>query len=125
MLNPPLSDWRGRRAWIVGASSGIGAAVAHELHARGAHVAVSARDAMRLAQFTAAHAGAIALPCDVTEPLQVRHCAEELAGGGAIDVIVYCAGHYRGIGALDFDLGEMLRHQEVNYVGALNVLAAT
>ena len=42
-LNPPIADWRGRRAWIVGASSGIGAALADALHARGAQVIASAR----------------------------------------------------------------------------------
>lgn len=124
MLNPPLNDWQGRTAWIVGASSGIGAAIAHELHARGARVAVSARNAARLAQFTATHAGAIALPCDATEPRAVRHCADELARGGPVDLVVYCAGHYKATSAHAFDLEEMLRHQQVNYVGALNLLAA-
>ncbi len=42
-LNPRVRDWRGRRVWIVGASSGIGAAVARELFTRGARVALSVR----------------------------------------------------------------------------------
>lgn len=33
----------GQRIWLVGASSGIGAALAHELRSRGAHVAITAR----------------------------------------------------------------------------------
>ena len=39
-LNPPLRDWKGRRAWLIGASSGIGRATAAALHARGAQVIV-------------------------------------------------------------------------------------
>ena len=42
--NPPITDWRGKAAWIVGASTGIGRATAALLHARGAQVFVSARN---------------------------------------------------------------------------------
>lgn len=36
-------DLNGKVAWVVGGSSGIGAAVARELQSRGATVAISAR----------------------------------------------------------------------------------
>ena len=42
-LNPPIPDWAGQRVWVVGASSGIGAALAQALQRAGARVAVSAR----------------------------------------------------------------------------------
>ena len=47
-LNPPITDWRGRVAWLVGASTGIGRALAEALHAKGATVIVSARGAAGL-----------------------------------------------------------------------------
>ena len=50
-LNPPLRDWHGRRAWLIGASSGIGRATAAALHARGATVIVSARSQAALDHF--------------------------------------------------------------------------
>ena len=33
-LNPKITDWRGKSVWLVGASTGIGAALAHAMHAR-------------------------------------------------------------------------------------------
>ena len=35
-MNPTITDWRGLRVWLVGASSGIGEATASALHALGA-----------------------------------------------------------------------------------------
>lgn len=123
-LNPPLVDWRGRRVWIVGASSGIGRALAEALHAQGAHVAVSARSGEALAGFTAAHPGAVALALDAGDAQAVRAAAEVLLERGPLDVVVYCAGYYRELRATSFSAPEMLRHQQVNYVGAVHVLDA-
>ena len=50
-FNPRISDWRGQRVWVIGASSGIGEATASALHARGAQVLVSARKAVSLDAF--------------------------------------------------------------------------
>ena len=60
-LNPPITDWRGRRVWLIGASSGIGRAVAALLHARGAQVCVSARQQGLLDAFVREHPSSQAL----------------------------------------------------------------
>lgn len=123
-MNPPLKDWQGRRAWIVGASSGIGRATAAALHARGARVWVSARSGPALADFAAAHPGARALAVDVADADALRSAAATVLGDGPLDLVMYCAGHYRPLRATAFDLQEALRHQQVNYVGALHLLDA-
>jgi NAD(P)-dependent dehydrogenase (short-subunit alcohol dehydrogenase family) len=120
-----MVDWRGRRAWIVGASSGIGLAIAHALHAGGARVVVSARNADGLAQFAMTHERAVALPLDVTDPARVRAAAESVLSLGPLDLVVYCAGTYSPASAAHFSLEQMLQHLDVNYVGALHLLDAT
>lgn len=123
-LNPRLRDWNGRRAWLIGASSGIGRATAAALHARGAQVIVSARSQAALQTFVAAHPGSVALPLDTAEPEEVKAVAAQVLAGGAPDLVFYCAGYYRDMRATEFDLAEMLRHEQVNYTGVLHVLAA-
>jgi NAD(P)-dependent dehydrogenase (short-subunit alcohol dehydrogenase family) len=123
-LNPPLSDWHGKVAWLIGASSGIGEATAHALHAAGARVVVSARNAQALDRFVLAHPGAQALPLDATDPAAVRAAAQSVLQAGVPDLVMYCAGYYKPQRADNFDLPEMLKHQQINYLGALYMLDA-
>lgn len=123
-LNPPLRHWQGRRVWIVGASSGIGRATASLLHARGAQVIVSARNAQALQAFVAAHPGSQALPCDATDPAQVQRCAAQVLAAGTPTLVCYCAGTYQPLRANAWNLGVMQQHLAVNYTGALHLLDA-
>ena len=123
-LNSPIADWNGRTVWLVGASSGIGLATAHALHAQGARVFVSARNAAALQDFVLGHPGATALPLDVASHAAVHAAAASIRAQGPLDVVLYCAGYYKALRAPAYDLTEMLRHNEVNYVGALQVLDA-
>ena len=122
--NPPLRDWHGKTVWLVGASSGIGHATAHALHEAGAKVVVSARNGAALEAFVAAHPGAQALVLDASDAVAVKAAAQSLLAQGPLDLMMYCAGYYREQRATGFDLADMLRHQQVNYVGALYVLDA-
>lgn len=124
-LNPRIRSWQGRRVWLVGASTGIGRATAGLLHSRGAQVIVSARSTPALERFVAEHAGADSLAFDATDATAVHDAAASvLARHGRIDLAMYCAGHYRAMQATAFNLDEALRHQQVNYVGALHLLDA-
>ncbi len=131
-LNPPLRDWSGKSVWLVGASSGIGQACADQLHAQGATVYVSARKAELLQAWVAAHPGAdaqgqpraVALPLDVTDRTALQQASEAITARGPLDLVVYCAGYYLPVDARAYSLEEMLRHEQVNYVGALYLLEA-
>lgn len=121
-LNPPLTDWRGKTVWLVGASSGIGQATAHALHAQGATVYLSARNAQALDAFTATHPGAQALPLDVGDHPALLAAAQTIAASGPLDLVLYCAGFYQEQRATDYQLADMLKHNAVNYVGVLQLL---
>ncbi|WP_236790372.1 SDR family NAD(P)-dependent oxidoreductase [Amycolatopsis sp. GM8] len=91
----------GRSALVTGSTSGIGAAIARLLGARGAHVIVSGRDQERGAQVVAdirADGGkAEFLPADLSADAEtVREFAAQAtaAAGGQIDILVNNAGIY-------------------------------
>ena len=123
-LNPRMTEWHGRTVWLVGASTGIGRATASLLHAHGARVIVSARNTDALNAFVAQHPGAVAMPLDVTDAAAVLEATRAVLAGGELHGMVYCAGHYREMRSEAMDLPDMLRHIEVNYVGALRLLHA-
>ena len=123
-LNVPLRDWVGRRVWLVGASTGIGLACAQALHAAGAQVIISARKPQTVQDWAAREEGVRWLALDVTDAQAVRSAAQSVLAEGALDLVIYCAGHYRAQRAAQWSLAEMLRHEQVNYTGALHVLDA-
>jgi NAD(P)-dependent dehydrogenase (short-subunit alcohol dehydrogenase family) len=124
-LNPRIEKWDGQVVWLVGASSGIGRATAKTLHAAGATVVVSARNRATLDSFVRSHAGSRAMPLDATDRDAMREAAAQIvAEFGRIDLAVYCAGYYKAMRATAFDLDDALRHEQVNYVGALHLLDA-
>ena len=123
-FNLKFTDWHGKSVWLVGASSGIGEATAAALHAAGARLFVSARNADSLNAFAAKHPGAVALPLDVTDADAVRAAAATVLASGPIDLMLYCAGYYKELRASEYSVQEMLQHNQVNYVGAVLVLGA-
>ena len=82
-LNHRITQWHGRRVWVVGASSGIGAALARALLQAGARVVLSARSAPGLAQVAAGHPLAEVLPLDVTDATAWARAARTLQQQGA------------------------------------------
>jgi len=81
----------GKITWIVGGSSGIGAAVARELVRRGATVAISARRKEQLQDV--AGGDMLVLPADVTDTASVAAAAARIRQElGPIDLTVLSAG---------------------------------
>ena len=86
------------RALIVGAGSGLSAALARQLAGDGLRVGLAARDVGKL-EGLARETGAAIQACDASRPAEVEalFAAIEPALGGAPDVVVYNAsGRVRG-----------------------------
>ncbi len=112
----------GTVAWVVGASSGIGAAVARELRARGAVVAISAR---RADELDAVSAGTmLVVPADVTDTASLRAAASRIRDElGSIDLVVLSAGYWQQMSAGDWDTASFDQHVRVNLIGMSNAIA--
>ncbi|MBE7190068.1 SDR family oxidoreductase [Jatrophihabitans endophyticus] len=84
---------RQRIVWVVGASSGIGAATARLASERGYHVVLSSRDREALADVASTLAGpSDVLPLDVTAPAAVRDALADVLGShGHLDAVVLTA----------------------------------
>ena len=126
-LNPPIRDWKDRRCWIVGASTGIGAALAEELAGKGARVALSARRREPLDEMAArfGKGRALALPLDITDAPALGKAAAHLERAwGGIDLVVVMAGEYKPMRAWELEVAAARSMVEVNLVGPYNVLAA-
>jgi 2-keto-3-deoxy-L-fuconate dehydrogenase len=115
----PMGEFSGLRALITGGASGIGAAVADAIAARGGDVAILDRD------LTGAPAGRLAIEADVTDGAGVARAVEEAAERlGGLDVLVNNA----GIGAQgtveDNDDETWHAVLDVNVVGLVRVTRA-
>lgn len=107
-------------AWITGASTGIGEAVARRMVARGWTVAVTARDEGKLQALAAAHPGRIiAAPCDVTDAAAMKATLAriEAEAGRPVALAMFNAGAWKEMGAADFDLGAFRVMVATNLIG--------
>lgn len=128
-LNPPLPAWQDARVWVIGASYGIGAAVARALLARGAHVALSARSADKLRDVagdpTAARGAALIEPLDFTDAAAVAAAWRHVhAAFRRVDLVLIVAGTHKEVRAWELTDAETRALMEVNLLGPIGTVAA-
>jgi NAD(P)-dependent dehydrogenase (short-subunit alcohol dehydrogenase family) len=123
-LNPRIKSWQGQRVWVIGASYGIGAALARRLLNDGARVAMSARS-RDLLDAIAEGNDALVEVLDVTDAASVAKAARRiLAAWGGVDLVAIVAGTHVEMRADTFDLARAKRLFDVNVNGVLNCLDA-
>lgn len=113
-------------AWLVGASSGIGAELARRMAVGGWRVALTARRAERLEALCAASPDSLySFPGDVTDPEGLKTLAQRIESElGPVELCILNAGDYEPMGLDDFDVSLFRRLMEVNYLGAVHGLDA-
>lgn len=112
---------KGQTWWLIGASEGLGRALAQAMAARGAVLVLSARQADKLADLAATLPGARALAMDVTSAESVREAA---AQAGDVEGVVYLSGAYWPMRAQEWDTDRVLAMLDVNLNGAVRVMGA-
>ncbi|MBC3875465.1 SDR family NAD(P)-dependent oxidoreductase [Undibacterium flavidum] len=114
-LNRPIRDWQGKTIWIIGASSGIGAALAQALLRQGAHVILSARRLEQLQLVAANHEQADVLPFDVTDQAAWQGASQQLqARHPSIDLVIFCAAKYQPERSWDVDANDAAATLKIN-----------
>lgn len=116
---------QGQCYWILGASSGIGAALARDLADKGARIALSARNSEDLARLKdeLTGDGHLALPLDVTDHGALVHALEEITQSfGKLDSAVFMAALYREHDGKNADIDFIHKMMNVNVGGAFNMV---
>ncbi|MEQ1899484.1 MAG: SDR family NAD(P)-dependent oxidoreductase [Devosia sp.] len=115
-----------RRAWVTGAGTGIGRALAKRLAEEGWDVAVSARTTGDLDSLVAEVPGRItAFPLDVTDTAANEKVVASIESAlGPLDLAVLNAGSYFPVRAQNFSAANFKKTVDVNLNGTANGLAA-
>jgi len=119
-----------KTCWIIGASQGIGEALAKSYYAQGFNLAISARNLEKLEQIKEQFLLLEKKPQEIlvnkVDVVDVNSLAETrdkiLENFGQIDLVIFCSAVYQPTSVIDFDLIAAKQTIDVNLNGFLNLL---
>jgi len=115
-----MREWQNKRYWLIGASDGLGAALAHTLNRAGAEVIVSARSEEKLAALVAELPGKARYETiDVSDNDSVVAAAKAV---GEVDGVVFLAGVYWPFGAKEWNADQANAMADINFTGLMRVM---
>ncbi|MFK8068444.1 MAG: SDR family NAD(P)-dependent oxidoreductase [Gammaproteobacteria bacterium] len=121
-----MKDYQDKYIWIIGASSGIGRALAHELANRGATLTLSARNRSALEELAMELEGAHrVISLDVADTDSVLNASRSINSVfPRLDSVIFMAGIYQPMTLDNLDMDSLQQLVEINLVGAFNVVHA-
>ncbi|MDW3224120.1 MAG: SDR family NAD(P)-dependent oxidoreductase [Paracoccaceae bacterium] len=115
-----MKNWTGKRYWLVGASDGLGAALAQKLSRAGAYVIVSARSEAKLKDLVQSLPGEASFQTvDVSDDQSVKDAKEAI---GPVDGVVFLAGVYWPFAAQEWDFGQANAMADINFTGLMRIM---
>lgn len=115
-----MRQWKDKKYWLVGASDGLGAALARRLSEAGAHVVVSARSEQKLSALVDSLPNdASYQTVDVSDDASVAAAADAI---GQIDGVVYLAGVYWPFAAQEWNAEQANAMADINFTGLVRVM---
>ena len=115
-----MRTWAGKRYWLVGASEGLGRALAERMSRAGVELVLSARDKGRLAEVAEA-LQALPVAMDMADQASVDRAASAI---GPVDGVVILAAVYWPMAAQKIDPARLAAMCDVNLTGTARVIAA-
>ena len=117
-----MKDHQGKHIWIIGASSGIGEALARELASQGAHLILSARSEDKLNAINdSLNKAHTVLPVDVSHAKDVIKAAKTIQ---SLDSVIFMAALYAPHSPKTKDINFIHDMITVNLGGAFNTVNA-
>lgn len=125
MNTAEASYYQGRRVWIIGASTGIGRALAIELASCGASVVASARNEKALLELAskfdgAAHGGIRPLRLDIAQEGELSAAIQGMVETDSLpDIAIFMAGYYQPLSIHKINSDDLRQTLEVNLWAAM------
>ncbi len=117
-----MMNWQGKRYWLIGASEGLGAALARKLNAAGVEVIVSARNEDKLKALVDQMPGkASYVTLDVSDRASIEEAAQKV---GQIDGMIYLAGVYWPMKSQEWNAEQAEAMADINFTGAIRSVGA-
>ena len=115
-----MREFAGKRYWLVGASEGLGAALAHLMSKAGAELVLSARSEDRLQALANELPGKAEVVCvDVADTESVKAASAAI---GDVDGVVFLAGVYWPMSAKKWQADDAETMVDINFTGALRLM---